>query len=204
MLGGAPVLRDFLDDESRAHYETVQALLGAAGIVYVQDDLLVRGLDYYGRTTWELEADGIGAQASLAGGGRYNGLAEALGAPQTVPAVGFAAGIERLFLALDAAGYAFPGDDAPDAFVVALDGGGEAAFVQALALRRAGLRVATTLKHGSFKSLMKDAVRSGAPLYVLIGGDEAARGEAVVKDASTGEQTVVPFDALAEKIQSKG
>lgn len=201
MLEGAPVLRDFLDEESREHYAAVRALLEAAGIEYVQDDLLVRGLDYYGRTTWELEADGIGAQASLAGGGRYNGLAEALGASQTVPAVGFAAGIERLFLALDAAGYVFPEDPPPDAFIVVLDGGGEAAFALALDLRRRGLRVATTLKQGSFKSLMKDAVRSGAPLYVLVGGDEAARRVAVVKDAATGDQTEVPFDGLAERLK---
>ena len=203
LLDGAPALRDFLDDDSRAHYETLQTLLDAAGIAYDQDDRLVRGLDYYGYTTWELEGAGLGAQASLAGGGRYNGLAETLGARETVPAVGFAAGMERLFLALDAAGYAFPDAATPDAFLVVLDGGGEAAFRLGLDLRRAGLSVASTLKRGSFKALMKDAVRSGAPRYVLIGETEAASGIALVKDASTGDQTPVPFAELAAFLQGQ-
>lgn len=202
LLADAPVLRDFLDAEDRAHYEGVQALLDAAGVGYVQDDLLVRGLDYYGRTTWELEADGIGAQASLAGGGRYDGLAETLGAPKTVPAVGFAAGMERLFLALDAAGYVFPDAPRPDAYVVVLGGGDAAAFRLALDLRRAGLTVATSLKPGSFKALMKDAERSGAPAYVLVGETEAAAGVAAVKDAKTGEQTPVPFADLVGYLRS--
>lgn len=203
LLEGAPRLRDHLDDDSRAHYEDVKALLDAAGIAYVQDDLLVRGLDYYGRTTWELEAEGIGAQASLAGGGRYNGLAEAIGAGQTVPAVGFAAGLERLFLALEQSGYAFPDAARPDAFVVVLDGGGEASFKLALDLRRAGLRVATSLKRGSFKALMKDAERSGAPAYVLVGETEAQAEAAVVKDAASGEQRTVAFADLADALRPR-
>jgi histidyl-tRNA synthetase len=197
LLEGAPVLSDFLDDDDRAHYARVRALLDAAGIGYVQDDRLVRGLDYYGRTTWELESPDIGAKSALAGGGRYDGLAEVLGHPQAVPAVGFAAGMERLFLALDAAGYDAGGAEKPAAFVVALQGGTEAAFVLSQRLRGAGVRTGLSVAPGSFKKLMRDAERSGAPFAVLIGESEAASGVAQVKDLRTGTQQAVAFDALA-------
>ncbi len=204
MLDAAPRLTAFLDDDSRAHHDAVLGLLDAAGIVTVADDLLVRGLDYYGRTTWELEADGIGAQSSLAGGGRYDGLALALGHDAPIPAVGFGAGIERLFLALDAAGYAFPTDDAPAAVVVALAGGDAAAFALAQRLRRAGVAVAQTLGGGSFKRLMKDAERTGAPVALLVGETEAATGAAVVKPlgGAAGEQQTVPQSEIAAMLTS--
>ena len=108
LLDGAPRLVDFIDSESQEHYEAVKAYLADAGVAYIEDPFLVRGLDYYTRTAFELESDELGAQSALAGGGRYDLLAREIGEEVGVPAVGFAAGIERLFLAIEALGHAFP------------------------------------------------------------------------------------------------
>src|SRR5690606_5189820 len=120
LLDDAPRLVDFIDDASRAHYEEVKGLLSDLGVAYEEDPFLVRGLDYYTRTAFELESPNLGAQSALAGGGRYDLLAVEIGAKQPVPAVGFAAGMERLFLALDAQGVELPASPRPDAFFVAL------------------------------------------------------------------------------------
>jgi len=201
LLEGAPRLMQFLTDDERAHYDEVRSLLAGVGIPCIEDPLLVRGIDYYTGVVFELETDDIGAQSALAAGGRYDGLAEAVGGKQPVPAVGYAAGVERLLLALHAAGYAFPGAAPADAYVVALPGGSGAAFGLAQRLRAAGLNVAQTVDAGSFKKLMKDAERSGARSYVLVGEREAAAGVAAVKDAASGEQREVPFEALADALR---
>ena len=202
LLTDAPRMRDFVQSEDLDHYEAVKGLLSAIDIPFVEDPLLVRGIDYYTGVVFELEADSLGAQSSLAAGGRYDGLAEAVGGKQPVPAVGYAAGVERLLLALQAAGYAFPEEPRPDAYVVALPGGAEAAFALSQRLRAAGLSVAQTVESGSFKRLMKDAERSGARRYVLIGEREAAAGVAAVKDAVTGDQTEVAFESLADVLNT--
>lgn len=204
LLDDAPRLAAYLSDDDRAHYARVLALLDAAGIAYQEDPLLVRGLDYYGRTTWELESPDLGAQSALAGAGRYDGLAEVLGSTLAVPAVGFAAGIERLFLALAASGYAFPDAPGLDAFVVAFEGGGDAAFALAQRLRAGGLRVGLSVKPGSGKALMRDAARSGAPHVVIVGPDEAAAGTANVKDLATGEQQTVAQADVAGLLRAPG
>jgi histidyl-tRNA synthetase len=196
LLEGAPRLPDFVVGGERAHYDEVLSLLREVGIPFVEDPLLVRGIDYYTGVVFELEAEGLGAQSALAAGGRYDGLAELVGSKQSVPAVGYAAGFERLLLALQLSGYAFPAEAAADAYVVALPGGAGAAFALAQRLRAAGLSVGQTVEPGSFKRLMKDAERSGARRYVLVGEREAAAGVAAVKDAKTGEQSDVPFDEL--------
>ncbi|GIV59833.1 histidine--tRNA ligase [Rhodocaloribacter litoris] len=198
LLDGAPVLLDFIDPESRAHYETLKGLLDDLGIAYVEDPFLVRGLDYYTRTAFELESPDLGAQSALAGGGRYDLLACELGSDEPVPAVGFAAGIERLFIALAAQGTALPGPAPPDAFLVAL--GDEAAryvFRLAQELRAAGLRVAFDLKGRSMKAQMREANRQNAPYTVIIGQDELAARRAQVKAMDTGMQAGVAFDDLA-------
>ncbi len=196
LLADAPCMFDFVDGEDRAHYEGVKNLLATVNIPFVDDPLLVRGIDYYTGVVFELEAESLGAQSALAAGGRYDGLAEAVGGKQPVPAVGYAAGIERLLLALHASGYAFPADSRADAYIVALPGGDIAAFALAQRLRSAGLTVGQTVEAGSFKRLMKDAERSGARKYVLIGEREAGAGVAGVKDAATGEQAEVAFADL--------
>lgn len=198
ILEDAPLLIDYVDDASRAHYETVKDLLGELGIGFVEDPKLVRGLDYYSRTVFELESGDLGAQSALAAGGRYDGLAEALGGRQPVPAVGFAAGIERLFLALEAQGRPLPEAEDPAAFLVALGDEAER-YVFRLAdhLRAAGLRVGLDLKGRSLKAQMKEADRQDARFAVIVGKDELAAGEAQLKDMATGEQRAVSFADLA-------
>lgn len=202
ILDGAPLLIDYVDDASRDHYETVKDFLGDLGIEYVEDPKLVRGLDYYTRTVFELESGDLGAQSALAAGGRYDGLAEAVGGRQPVPAVGFAAGIERLFLALDAQDKQLPETDDPAAFLVALGDEAER-YVFRLAdhLRAAGLRVGLDVKGRSLKAQMKEANRQDARFAVIVGKDELAAGEAQLKDMATGEQRAVAFDALADTLR---
>ena len=198
LLADVPLLVDHVSREDRAHYEDVKGLLSDLGIPFVEDPLLVRGLDYYTRTAFELESPDLGAQSALGGGGRYDGLAEALGSKGPVPAVGFAAGIERLFLALAATEAPLPEAPAPDVFLVALgDEAARWAFAQAQRLRQAGLRVALDLKGRSMKAQMREANRQKAPYTVIVGDQELAQRRAQVKAMATGEQTDVPFDELA-------
>ncbi|ARA91847.1 histidine--tRNA ligase [Rhodothermaceae bacterium RA] len=198
LLAGAPRLIDFVDDESRAFYEEVKALLDLLDIPYEEDPFLVRGLDYYTHTAFEVESDNLGAQRALGGGGRYDLLSREIGSKQAVPAVGFAAGIERLLLELTARGLPLPGIPAPDAFLVAL--GDEATrwvFATARTLRQAGLRVALDLKGRSMKAQMREANRQRARYTVIVGKDELAARQAQVKHMESGEQVAVAFDALA-------
>ena len=201
LLENAPRLPDFVGDAARAHYEEVKLLLDQQRIPYVEDPLLVRGLDYYTRTVFELESDALGAQSALGAGGRYDGLAEAVGAKRPVPAVGYAAGIERLFLALDAEGYAFPDPPRPDVFVVTLgDEADRAGFAVAQTLRQSGLAVEFALGGRSMKAQMKAADRSGAARTVILGEDELRGGEAQVRDLETGQQRAVPIARLAAEL----
>ena len=204
ILQDAPRLIDFVGDDSLAHYDRVKALLDDLGVEYEEDPFLVRGLDYYTETTFELEHPDLGAQSALAGGGRYDRLAEVLGSDDAVPSVGFAAGMERLFLALDAAEVDRPGVPRPDVFIAAL---GEEAerwvFRTTQSLRDAGLHVAHDLKGRSLKAQMKEANRQDAPYTLIIGDNELADETATVKEMASGEQTDVPFDELAAYLQEQ-
>ena len=204
ILQDAPRLIDFVGDDSLAHYGRVKALLDDLGVEYEEDPFLVRGLDYYTETTFELEHPDLGAQSALAGGGRYDRLAEVLGSDDAVPSVGFAAGMERLFLALDAAEVDRPGVPRPDVFIAAL---GEEAerwvFRTTQSLRDAGLHVAHDLKGRSLKAQMKEANRQDAPYTLIIGDNELADETATVKEMASGEQTDVPFDELAAYLQEQ-
>jgi histidyl-tRNA synthetase len=204
ILGDAPQLIDFVDDDSRAHYDRVKGLLDDLDVAYVEDPHLVRGLDYYTETTFELESPDLGAQSALAGGGRYDRLAEVLGSDEPVPAVGFAAGIERLFLALDAADADRPDAPRPDVFIAALGDEAERwVFRTTQALREAGLHVALDLKGRSLKAQMKEANRQDAPYTLIIGGNELEAQEATVKEMESGEQEDVPFDKLIEYLRAR-
>jgi len=197
LLEDAPRLIDFIDDESRAHYNELKTLLDDIGIAYQEDPFLVRGLDYYTRTAFELENTNLGAQSILAGGGRYDLLARELGSKTAVPAVGFAAGFERLFLALAAAEIGLPDDPAPDVFIAAL--GDEAhrwSFGHSQRLRSAGLSVAFDLKGRSMKAQMREANRQRARYTVIVGKDELDGGVVQVKNMGSGEQCTVGVDDL--------
>lgn len=199
LLENAPRILDFLSPSARAHYEAVKAHLQELGIAFVEDPFLVRGLDYYTHTTFELESPDLGAQSALAGGGRYDLLAQELGHEAAVPAIGFAAGIERLLIALQAQHYAFPEDPGLDVFLVAL--GQNAArwsLCQAQQLRREGLRVDLDLKGRSMKAQMREANRQQARYAVIVGEEELLRRQARVRDMRTGQQHDVAFDELSD------
>ncbi len=180
---------DYLCDACRAHFDAVRADLDVYGIPYRVSHRLVRGLDYYTRTTFEVLAGDIGAQNAVLGGGRYDGLVKQLGGPDRV-GIGFAAGIERLVLALPAT---LPvSAPVPDAFVAAL---GDAARRSALELvrdlRRAGLNAQLDYEGRTLKSQMKRADRLGAPLVLILGEDELARGQVTVKRMAASTQEPV-------------
>jgi histidyl-tRNA synthetase len=204
ILRDAPELIDYVNDESRAHYDRVKGLLADLDLAYEEDPHLVRGLDYYTETTFELESDALGAQSALAGGGRYDRLAEVLGSDEPVPAVGFAAGMERLFLALQAADVDLPGAPDADVFIAAL---GEEAerwvFRTTQELRDAGLHVALDLKGRSLKAQMKEANRQNADYTLIIGGNELEAEAATVKEMESGEQVDVPFDDLTGYLKKR-
>ena len=204
LLAGAPRLPDFVGAAAADHYAELRAILDALGVPYVEDPFLVRGLDYYTRTVFELESDALGAQSALAAGGRYDGLAQTVGSKTAVPAVGFAAGIERLFLALDAQNVPLPDAPRPDAFVVAL---GEAAVRASVGLaetlRGAGLRVDIALGGRSVKAQMKAADRSGARFALVVGDDEIAAGTVSVRDLGASEQATVATGDLAAHVLAR-
>jgi len=195
MIHGAPNLLERLGAASRAHFDGLQQLLADRGIAFAIDTRLVRGLDYYNRTVFEWITDRLGAQGTVAGGGRYDGLFEQLGGKPT-PACGFAIGIERMVLLLQEAG-AVRGS-APLAYVV--HDGAEAsrlAWRAGEVLRDAGCAVIVNAGGGSFKAQMKKADASGAHYALLIGADEAAADAVSVKPLrEPGEQRTVPFAGL--------
>lgn len=204
LLENAPDLWDFVDEESRAHFDEVRRHLDAASVRYTVDSRLVRGLDYYSRTTFELDVAGLGAQSTLAGGGRYDGLAVELGAKNPVPAVGFAAGIERLLLALAVEEAALPGIAPADIFVVALgDAARDWCFERVSAWRRSGMNAIYDLKGRSMKAQMREANRQDARTVVIVGDDELGRGSVVVKDMESGDQEDVALGEIENVLRRR-
>ena len=184
ILNGAPLLDDYLDDESRAHFEQLKSLLDAAGVSYTVNPALVRGLDYYGKTVFEWITDSLGAQGTICAGGRYDGLVQQLGGKPT-DAVGFAMGLERLILLLETLGLV-PGqvNNNADVYVTAM---GEQAVAPAMAVAESlrnelpGVVVVSHCGGGSFKSQMKKADRSNARYAVILGENEIASGTVALK-----------------------
>jgi histidyl-tRNA synthetase len=188
VMESAPLLLDHLAPEDAEHFAEVRARLDAAGISYEIDPTLVRGIDYYTRTLFEFTSDALGAQSGVGGGGRYDGLAEALGLAPT-PGIGWAAGVERLLLA---------GEHRPEPEPVCdlyVAGTGVEAFTLAAEARRAGLNVQLELAGRSRKGQLKQADRSGAS-YVAILGD----GESILKDMESGEQEELEPTAVVARI----
>jgi len=204
-LADAPALPDFLCDACKAYHEEVRTLLSIGGVAFEDDPKLVRGLDYYTRTTFEFVHDGLGAQSAIGGGGRYDGLSEELGGPP-LPSVGWALGVDRTVLALEAEGVA---DVAPDTrrvqvFAVPM---GEAArhllFGLVLDLRRAGVDADFAFGGKGLKGAMKAADRSGAR-YALVAGERDLAADVVqLKDLVSGEQIPVALDEIIPTIKEK-
>jgi histidyl-tRNA synthetase len=187
LLNDAPALHDHLDDESREHFEQLKAMLDAAGIRYEVNQRLVRGLDYYSKTVFEWVTDKLGAQGTVCAGGRYDGLVEQLGGKPT-PAVGFAMGVERLILMLQELDVIPAGlNQNVDVYVAAMGGAQSGVQAQAFAVAERirdalpHLRVMSHCGGGNFKKQMKKADASGADVAVIIGEDEAAKGQASLK-----------------------
>ncbi len=201
VVAEAPGPADHLSDEATAHFERVQAGLTALDIPFTIEPRLVRGLDYYTRTTFELQAEALDtAQNAVGGGGRYDGLAEALGGPST-PGIGFGMGVERILLAADAEGVWDVPPSAVDVFVVDVTGGDVARDLTAT-LRRAGVGADRGFDGRSMKSQMKAADRSGARFAAIVGEDEAAAGVVTLRPLrDEGEQQQVPTADLIDTIR---
>ncbi|MEU9458796.1 histidine--tRNA ligase [Streptomyces sp. NPDC058322] len=202
-LTGAPVLRDYLCDACKAYHEEVRDLLSAAGVVYEDDEKLVRGLDYYTRTTFEFVHDGLGSQSAVGGGGRYDGLSEMIGGP-ALPSVGWALGVDRTVLALEAEGIELELPAATSVFAVPL---GEEArrvlFGVVTQLRREGVAADFAYGNRGLKGAMKSANRSGARFTIVAGERDLADGAVQLKDMESGEQTAVPLSDVVEAVRER-
>ncbi len=199
---GAPTMIDDLSEEAAEHFAGVQDALTAAGVPFVVDPLLVRGLDYYNRSVWEFIPTGDGrAQSTIGAGGRYDGLIETIGGPPT-PAVGFASGFERIILEMKRQEVPLAEPAAPEAFVVHAGAEGARAAIRAGAdLRAAGFVTLLGESGRSFRAQLRRANGSGARFAVIIGGDEAERGVAALKDLrQEGDQEDVPLGEIAVRL----
>ncbi len=198
VLAGAPKITDALSAGAREHFERVRAFLDARGIAYAVVPELVRGLDYYSHTVWEVRWPALGAQSAIGAGGRYDGFAEALGGPPT-PGVGFAAGIERIVLSLEEQGLAPDGGPGTDVYM-AIEEGAARPRLHAIAdaIRARGGRVEYDLAGRSGRGQLKQAAALGAPIVVRCGAEEWRRGEATI--SHPGGSDVVSLDEVAPTV----
>ena len=191
---GAPTILEYLCEECAAHFETLKEYLTAAGIEYEINPRIVRGLDYYTRTVFEFVSTSIGAQGTVCGGGRYDGLIEELGG-NSVPAVGFAAGIERLLMVMEQTGSALPEEETPTVYLAGMDAAcRKKAFTLCAFLRSAGVYAETDHMERSIKAQFKYADKIGAKYVAVIGGNELESGVMNVKCMATGESESVAFE----------
>ena len=202
VMKGAPLAPDNLCEDCAEHYAAVKRYLDAAGVAYVEDPTLVRGLDYYTRTVFEVEAVGAGVGA-IGGGGRYDGLMELEGGKPT-PGLGFAVGFERIALALAEQGVEMGGEE-PSCVYVACTGATEraAAFDACLALRQAGIRTEADYQGRSLKSQFKQADKLHARVCVVVGADEVAAGAVTLRDMASHEQAQVPMAGLVDAVRAR-
>jgi histidyl-tRNA synthetase len=207
VVEGMPSIQGHLCEACREHQSEVIALLTGASLAYRIEDRLVRGLDYYTRTVFEVQHGGLGAQSAVGGGGRYDGLVEEVGGPPTA-GVGFSSGVERILLALEAEGAPLPGPERPDVAVVVVGGVRERRAGMLLALRlRRRYRVEADVAERSMNQQMKQANRLGARLVVVVGEGELADNRWTVKDMATGEQAPVEdagLEAAIERLLAAG
>ena len=201
-MADAPKITDCLCEECADHFAKLKELLASAGISFIHDPRLVRGLDYYTKTAFEIKYPPLGAQSAVAGGGRYDGLIEEMGGNPT-PAVGFATGLERLLLALESQNLLPEKNRSVDAYIVAL---GEAAQAEGFkllnSLRQQGLSAAMDFAGRSMKAQMKQANKLGAKYSVILGEDEIAEGVVMLRSMEDSSQAKVPMNQVAEKIKA--
>lgn len=202
-LVGAPMLRDYLCDACKAYHEQVRELLTAEGVAYEDDPKLVRGLDYYTRTTFEFVHDGLGSQSAVGGGGRYDGLSEMIGGP-SLPSVGWALGVDRTVLALEAEGVELELPSATSVFAVPLgDEARRILFSKVTELRRAGIAADFSYGGKGLKGAMKNANRSGARYTVVAGERDLAEGVVQLKDMESGKQDAVAVEEIVAVLKGK-
>jgi len=196
LLIDAPLLIDHLDEESVSHFEKVKHALTLSGVPYLIDPKLVRGLDYYTNTTFEIASQSVGSQSALCGGGRYNLLIKELGGAD-IPGVGFAAGIERILLACENEKSLMIEDEKIDLYIVTIEKGLEYfAYKTATELRRKNLITDLDYLSRSVKAQMREANRVNAKFVLFVGGDEFAKGELILKNMNNGEQLIIGKDEL--------
>ena len=202
-MADAPKITDCLCEECQDHFHKVQHFLTEAGVEFELDARLVRGLDYYTKTAFEIKYPPLGAQSAVAGGGRYDGLIEEIGGNPT-PAVGFATGLERVLLALEKQNLLPEMDTKTDAFVVALGEEAQgAAFKLLTKLRQAGLKAGMDYAGRSMKAQMKQANKANARFALIIGEDEVKEACVQLKDMEKSEQEKVSFDNIVDKLISE-
>lgn len=203
-LTGAPLVVDHLCAACKAYHEEVRSLLTASGVAFEDDPRLVRGLDYYTRTTFEFVHDGLGSQSAVGGGGRYDGLSEMLGGPP-LPSVGWALGVDRTYLAMEAEGL-LAGDAAARLQVYGVALGDDARrrmFLLVDELRRAGVNADMAFGGKGLKGAMKGAGRSGARFALILGERDLATQAVQLKDLTTAEQTEVPLAQVVDVLKGK-
>jgi histidyl-tRNA synthetase len=202
-LADAPLISDHLCEACKAYHEQVRDLLTAAGVAYEDDPRLVRGLDYYTRTTFEFVHGGLGSQSAVGGGGRYDGLSEMIGGP-SLPSVGWALGVDRTVLALRAEGVELPVPTATDVYAVPLgEDARRALFATVTALRRAGVAADFAFGGKGVKNAMKSANRSGARFALVAGDRDLAEGVVQLKDLESGEQGPVALDEVVTTVKER-
>ena len=193
---GAPEITDYLCDECKTHFEGVKSLLDAQGLEYTVNPRIVRGLDYYSKTVFEFVSDAIGAQGTVCGGGRYDGLIKELGG-NSLPAIGFAAGIERLLLLMENTGAEFPLEPRPRIFIAGMDDRSRAAaFKIASEMRAKNMSAEIDHMNRSVKAQLKYADKIGAEYVAVIGENELNSGEIIVKKMADGSQATVKLENL--------
>jgi histidyl-tRNA synthetase len=202
-LADAPLIRDHLCEACKAYHEEVRALLTEAGVAFEDDPRLVRGLDYYTRTTFEFVHDGLGSQSAVGGGGRYDGLSEMIGGP-ALPSVGWALGVDRTVLALRSEGVELALPPVTDVYAVPLgEEARRALFTLVTALRRAGVAADLSFGGKGLKNAMKSANRSGARFALVAGERDLAEGVVQLKDLGSGEQAPVRLDEVVTTVKER-
>lgn len=203
MTAAAPVMLDHLSDVAKAHFETVLAHLDALGVPYVINPRMVRGLDYYTKTTFEFVHDGLGAQSGIGGGGRYDGLMRQLGG-QDLSGIGFGLGVDRTVLALRAEGKTVGSTSRCEVFGVPLGEQAKLALATVAArLRASGVRVDLAYGDRGIKGAMRAADRSGARFALVAGDRDIEAGTVGIKDLSNGEQVDVAVDSVIAEVLAR-